>query len=222
MTQAFAIGFTILERSKGLIFSDYYNKILPALDYQCTSVFTDTDSLCLRVTAPLSWEEIMDKLESVMDFSNYPKAHLRHSTAHTNAPGYWKDEMKGSVDILEWVGLASKCYSMRLLPHHTATAALTDGNETFDSKSKGVSKAYRKKIPFSEYKKCIVGVASHSVEAYTIQSKNHVIRTMKIHRQCFSSFDDKRYVMPCGLHTVGYGSHLILVSQLSKQCPFCK
>ena len=215
MTQAFAIGFSILERSKALIYSDYYNKILPALNNQCTSVFTDTDSLCLRVTAPLTWDEIMDKLSSVIDFSNYPKLHRRYSAKHANALGYWKDEMKGSANILEWVGLASKCYSMRLLTHATTT-------ETFESKSKGVSRAYRKKIPFSEYKKCITNIKSHHVDAYSIQSKGHIIRTMKMNRKCFSSFDDKRYVMPCGIHTVGYGSKFIRQSEVTLQCPFCE
>jgi hypothetical protein len=220
MTQAFAIGFSILERSKALIFSDYYTKIKPALGGQCTSLFTDTDSLCLRITAPLTWEEIMLKLSNIMDYSNYPKTHPKYSNIHANALGYWKDEMKGMAKILEWVGLASKCYSMRLLQYKNNTTE--EAMEIFQSKSKGVAKAYRKRIPFEDYKRCITSITSHSVESYSIQSKNHIVRTIKSTKKCFSSFDDKRYIMPCGIHTVGYGSKYIRIVEEMNICPFCE
>ena len=43
MRQLWMIGFTILDRSKELIFDHYYNKIVPALDGEVTVGFTDTD-----------------------------------------------------------------------------------------------------------------------------------------------------------------------------------
>lgn len=94
-SQAWGIGFTILERSKGLIYSDYYKKIKPALNGKCSVIFTDTDSLCLRINAGLTPEIILDRLADVLDFSNYPKTHERFSTDRQNKLGFWKDEMCG-------------------------------------------------------------------------------------------------------------------------------
>ena len=178
MSQAWAIGFTILERSKGLIYSDYYERIKPALGEKCAVLFTDTDSLCLRVTGKLTKDQVLDKLADVMDYSNYPKDHPRYSQARQNQLRYWKDEMKGS-NLVEFVGLASKTYSMRIS---------TDGVESTQSKCKGVGKGFRKRIPFPDYKKCVVGINSHRVNQYSIQSRDHIIRTMKFDRLCFSSF----------------------------------
>ena len=45
--QAWAIGFTILERSKDIIYSAYYKKIRPALDNKCSVIFTDTGE-CIK------------------------------------------------------------------------------------------------------------------------------------------------------------------------------
>lgn len=211
MTQAWAIGFTILERSKGLIYSDYYKRIKPALENHCSVLFTDTDSLCLQISPKFSTEDVLARLGEVMDFSNYPKDHPLYNATRQNQLGFWKDEMKGA-ELVEFVGLASKTYSMRVK---------TNNVETTQSKCKGVGRFFRKRIPFVEYKKCIDNITSHRVNQYSIQSKNHVIRTMKFDRLCFSSFDDKRFILSCGIHSAPYGSSLIALERKTQTCPFC-
>lgn len=94
------------------------------------------------------------------------------------------------------------------------------GGEISTSKCKGVGKAFRRKIPFEEYKKCIDAIAGHRVQYYAIQSKNHVIKTMRMDKQSFSSFDDKRHILPCGIHTVPYGSFVIDAIKSVNICPF--
>jgi hypothetical protein len=212
MSQAWTIGFTILERSKGLIYSDFYKRIRPALgDHKnCSVLFTDTDSLCLCIKSHLTKDQVLEKLDAVMDYSNYPKDHPRYSPVRANQLGFWKDEMQGS-DLIEFVGLASKTYSMRVKS--------TDDIESSQSKCKGVGKGFRRRIPFDEYKKCILAINDHRVTQYSIQSKDHVIRTMKTDRLCFSSFDDKRWIFDCGKHSVPFGSYLI--DDYGGICPFC-
>ena len=34
--------------------------------------------------------------------------------------------------------------------------------------------------------------------------KNHVVRTMEINKSCLSAFDDKRYILDDGVHTLAY------------------
>jgi hypothetical protein len=215
MDQAWAIGFTILERSKEMIFDHYYNIIRPALDNNCSVVFTDTDSLCLRVVAPLSKEQVLDRLEPVMDYSNYDKSHPRYDTSRANRPKYWKDELSGKT-MAEFVGLSSKCYSYRVLDDSGAAAVTKN-------KCKGVTKVVRSRIPFDEYKKCVTGISKHVVGQCRIESKNHTIRVVSTEKRAISSFDDKRYVFNCNIHTAAYGSTLINASRGGPgTCPFCE
>jgi hypothetical protein len=88
------------------------------------------------------------------------------------------------------------------------------------SKCKGVTKSYRKKIKFRDYKSCVKTFSKFEIDQFTIRSKNHKLQTLKINKLCFSSFDDKRYLMQCGVHSVPYGSNLI--QQSKKMCVFCK
>ena len=208
MRQSWGIGFTILERSKGLIYDHYYNKICPALDFKCLVIFTDTDSLCILVYNGMVKEEIFKLLRHIMDFSNYDKNHPMYNSSRRNRLGFWKDELKGS-DLEAFCGLASKTYAMKIE---------TDHSSIMESKCKGTVRGYRKCIPFSEYKKCITGISSHCTDQYTIQSKNHTIYTIKSSRLCFSSFDSKRYIYTCGIHSVPYGS----VLNKNDLCDICK
>jgi hypothetical protein len=212
MKQAWGIGFSILERSKWLVYHHYYNIIKPALDNRCSVIFTDTDSLALRIATNLDMNGILDRLSSIMDYSNYPPTHPRFNLDRKNKLFFWKDECLGQT-MLEFVGLSSKTYSIRM--------SSEEGAIVTSSKCKGVAKGFRKKIPFEDYKKCITGINSHSVMQHTIQSYSHQIRTVKMTRRCFSSFDDKRFVCPCGIHTIPYGSRYIAVVEKMKRCIFC-
>jgi hypothetical protein len=214
MKQAWAIGFTILERSKELVYRHYYKDILPALENKCSVIFTDTDSLCLNITANLSKSEVLRRLEPLMDYSNYPANHPLFCPTRKNQLGFWKDENAGDT-MLEFVGLSSKTYSMRV-------AQAADGCIVSSSKCKGVGKGFRKRIPFEEYKKCVTGINQHRVDQYAIRAKDHRIRTVKMNRLCFSSFDDKRYCLPCGIHTLAYGSKWIKICEREKRCMFCR
>jgi hypothetical protein len=53
----------------------------------------------------------------------------------------------------------------------------------------------------------------HYVESLTVDrqtvarvvSKNHVLQTVQVRKVCLSAFDDKRYVLADGVHTLAYG-----------------
>jgi hypothetical protein len=209
MEQAWAIGFTVLEMSKYFVYDQYYNVIKPSLDNRCQVLFTDTDSFCLQIVSPMTELEVFQRLEQVMDFSNYPENHPLFNPTRKNKLGFWKDELK-SGELTEFVGLASKTYSMTYKSH--------TGNDGFDSKCKGVGKGFRKQIPFAEFKKCITSVKDYQVKHFAIRAQDHVIRTITGTRKCFSSFDDKRHILNCGIHSEPYGSIYI---QESSFCEIC-
>lgn len=192
MKQAWAIGFTILERSKGLVFDHFYNFIMPSFNNDLTLLFTDTDSLAFAVGENAPDLSIMKVLSPIMDFSNYKASNALYNPKTKNKLSLWKDELKGE-NLLEFVGLSSKTYAMR-----------QSGGEV-SSKCKGVGRAFKKSIPFASYKECVTSISSHRMDLYTIRSNNHQLRTLKnSKRLCFSSFDDKRYILNCGIHSIPY------------------
>jgi hypothetical protein len=205
LNKAYAVGFTILERSKEFMYNQFYNEIRPRLG-KCEVLFTDTDSFCICVET-LKRTDNLEKLKDILDFSNYDSAHPSYCDVNKNALGFFKDEMKGAV-IQEFVGLRSKTY------------ALNVRNQTMQSRCKGVRKGYKKTIPFKAFKKCIQEISSVRVTQFNITSKNHKVETSRIDKLCFGSFDDKRHILSCAIHSVPYGSKYITSS--SNSCMFCK
>ena len=226
MRQAYPIGFTILDRSKQLMYDQYYNKLLPSLkaaDPGCdvTLNMTDTDSVLATIISRMSMSDIMDTLEPYMDYSNFPRDHRLYREDRKNALTYWKSEV-GAGTVLEFAGLAAKSYSVRIQPANTSL--LTDASVL--NKCKGITRGYLKRIPFEDYKRCLDRVDDNYVEQYRILTKDHVIRTVQMNRRSFSSLDDKRFIMSCGLHSLAFGHRdiddLSLKDDDNNICKFCE
>ena len=153
----------------------------------------------------------MEKLHSIMDFSNYPQDHPLFNDAVKNKTGYLKNETP-SQSITEVVGVRSKIYAYR---------AESEKEKAILRRCKGVKKSARDLIPFEKFLQCVLHSSNqYHVEQFSIQSKNHINRLTKIKKRAFSSFDDKRYLL-CGIHSVPYGSKLIKKSQKIGKCFFC-
>ena len=228
LNKAFPIGFTILERSKDFMYQQFYNVIRPKLKHSDVQVlFSDTDSLGLVITTKdnnrnrvnSSNNDSLHQLHDILDFSNYPSTSPMYSRENAAKLGYWKDELQGDT-MVEFVGLRSKTYAF-LVRENTPSITTTTPTETLlRSKCKGVTKGYKKTINFKQFKKCIKTVSATVMQQYHIRSQNHVIKTIAVERLCFSSFDDKRFLM-CPIHSVPYGSKLIREARLRKKCVFC-
>lgn len=182
-----------------------YKVIKPTLNNEATLILTDTDSWLLAVPAESS-DEVAEKLKIVMDFSNYPPDHRLFSSQYKNKPGYLKNELPND-EILEVVGVRSKTYAIRT-------------KNSITSRCKGVKAYAKNKIPFSAFVNCVKNLDEVLVQQFTIQSKSHVNRLMKIRKVAFSSFDDKRFLL-CGIHSVPYGSKYIQLSKDLNQCFMC-
>ena len=205
-------GMTILDRSKEFMANQYYKKILPLLkEYEVSVSFTDTDSFFLKVIMKVEEKSsiIMEKLKPIMDFANYPKDHPLYSNTKENMLGFFKDEMKGE-DIKKFVGLRAKSYCYQCMQNKSQT------------KCKGIAKKYQKKLKFKAYEKCIKHICKYSLTQHTIRSKKHRISSISTHKLAISSFDDKRWLCPCGIHSLAYASIHIKKVKKSKLCPFCK
>ena len=214
LNKAYAIGFTILERSKDFMYKSFYEEIRPKLKHADVQVmFSDTDSFGLLLTSDATAPPVdaLEQLRDIFDFSNYPVSSPRYCNNNASKLGYFKDEIPDST-MLEFVGLRSKTYGFIVKEKR--------GKAEFKSKCKGVTRGYRKTLGFEQFKKCIETFSKTMLQQYHIRSTNHIVRTLKINRVCFSSFDDKRYLFRCGRHSAPYGSKLIETTEKNK-CPFC-
>ena len=212
LNKAFPIGFTILERSKEFMFDQFYNVIRPKLANADVQVLlSDTDSFALSIKSKTRDKlNVFKQLGEVFDFSNYPSSSPLFSQQHTAKLGFWKDELC-SGEMKEFVGLRSKTY---------AFLTREGGKETLKSKAKGVTKSYKKTLDFHQFKKCIQGFEKTTLQQYHIRSNNHIVKTLKVKKTAFSSFDDKRHLL-CPIHSVPYGSKYIRIFEQTNKCVFC-
>ena len=210
LNQSWAVGFAILELSKYIMQSLFYHAVRPMFNNNVSVILSDTDSWILAVPSS-SPDAAMEKLHSIMDFSNYPHDHPLFNDTVKNKTGYLKNETP-SQTITEVVGVRSKIYAYR---------AESKKEKAILRRCKGVKKSARDLIPFEKFLQCVLHSSNqYHVEQFSIQSKNHVNRLTKIKKRAFSSFDDKRYLL-CGIHSVPYGSKLIKKSQKIGKCFFC-
>ena len=94
----------------------------------------------------------------------------------------------GEVIIIEFIGLKSKIFSIRK----------TDGSES--STAKGVNIA----TEFNQFKDVLFNMKIIKHKMKRIQAKKHKIGAYEINKISLSCFDDKRYVLDDGVHTLAY------------------
>lgn len=195
MRQSWAVGFSILELSKVLMYGLYYDNLLPTFGSgQIAVMMSDTDSFLLKLKR-VKEDEAVEQISEVMDFSNYDPSHPLYDASKAKTPGLLKNEMP-KCKILEVVALKPKSYALR-----------TDKNET-KTVCKGIIGPVREQIPIEAFRRCIDSPQSEEVTQHTIGVRNHVNRLIKTRRVAFTSLDDKRY-QTCSIHSVPYGSGLI-------------
>ena len=79
-----------------------------------------------------------------------------------------------------------------------------------EKKAKGVKKSVIKNsMKFEEYKECLFSKSILRKEQYNIRSYDHEVYTEKINKIALSPFDDKRYILKDGIHTLGWGNYKI-------------
>jgi len=207
LDQCWAVGFSILEISKFIMQRLYYEKIVARLGSGCVSIImSDTDSFLIEVKG-LTETEVMQRLADVMDFSNLDPSDPLFDDSRRKIPGFLKNEIPKAI-ILEVVALKSKTYAIR-----------TNKNSVLN-KAKGVVEAIKNKIPFSQYKRCVLHVHQHEVTQKTLRSKNHINQMLECKKVAFSSFDDKRFLL-CSKHSAPFGSFLTDEEGMWEGCYFC-
>ena len=135
------VGFSILELSKVLMYSFYYDTLKPRYGQNVRLCYTDTDSFILRYVTDDLYADMADMADQY-DTSNYPEDHPLHSTTNKKVVGKFKDELGGRI-MSEFVGLRSKMYAYT--------------GEESAKRAKGVKKSVvQDTLQFQTYKDCLL------------------------------------------------------------------
>ena len=178
------VGFNVLELSQWLMYDFHYNFIKK--NFNAELLFTDTDSLAYEIKSKNVYEEFF-KWKYLFEISNYSKDSKFFDDANKKVIGIMKDEM-GGVIIVEFIGLKSKINAIKKI----------DGRETNTAKGVSIATEFNESEDVFFNKK----IMRHKMKRN--QAKKHKIETYEIDKISLSCFDDKRYVLDDGIHTLAY------------------
>lgn len=201
--QAYGIGFSILDLSKEFMFDSFYNVIRPALGNECEVLFSDTDSLFIKCKG----KKALKKIAPILDTSNFPNSNPMFRQDRKAKLGYFKSEV-GPQKITKFVGLRSKCYAFK-----------TKNNE-LEMKCKGLSKSFKKNIGIEHYERCLKKIQTIQTNQKLLRSKNNTIQLIRMNKNVLSSYDDKHYLLNCGICSVPFNS--IYIKKNGSYCKTCE
>ena len=98
----------------------------------------------------------------------------------------------------------------------------TENEDEFEEmkRLKGIKKLIvKKRLTIRDYKKTLYGKRPMTVSFSKIASKKHNVTTNFVKKRALSAFDDKRWMLPCRIHSFPYNS--IEIENFKGQCPFC-
>jgi hypothetical protein len=209
LNKPYAVGFSILEKAKHFMYETYYDVIQPNLG-NVEVLMSDTDSFLLAVHTEFETKNL-EKISHLMDYSNYEASHKLYSNVNENKLGFFKDELKGNK-MLRVCGVKAKSYVVEI-------ENVKDKKISYQIKAKGTNFAARNKLRFQNFEGCIRKVRKFRAMQHQIRSKNHVLQTVAVDKVCFTSMDDKRWLL-CSVHSLPYGSKVIKTLK-NNVCPYC-
>ena len=187
----------ILDLSKGVMYSYYYDHLKKTYNDKIKLLATDTDSLIVHVETPDVYSD-MQKNNHLYDFSNYPTTHPLLSEQNKGVLGTFKAETK-SLPISEFVGLRSKLYAyvcpdVKTKPEHKT--------------AKGIQKVnIEKDLRFENYKQCLFEGSQMYCHIDMIRSRKHQLYISSMNKKALCSDDDKRWTLNDGITTLAYGHY---------------
>ena len=200
------VGASVLDLSKAHMYSFYYDYLMAR--YASTGLrllYTDTDSfyVCIQ-NRPQIYRDILEN-ERFFDRSNYPKDHFLHSQSRKRHLGLMKDE-HATDPIVEMCALRSKMYSVRTL----------SSNE--ERRAKGLRQFLLRELTTDDYYRCLRENTTTRHRYREITSRHHHLRTVTTTKNGLSPYEDKRYVLNCGICTLAHGHYAIELEQGERYC----
>ena len=192
------VGATVLDTSKIPMYNFHYGFIKEKYGEKAKLLDMDTDGIKYHIKTDDIYKDMNENID-IFDTSNYPSDHPSgiKSGVNKKVPGKFKDEMGGEI-IVSYVGLRPKLYSYVTL------------SKKEEKKAKGIKMpVIKNQLKFEEYKECLFNKSILRKEQYNIRSYDHEVFTEKINKIALSPFDDKRYILEDGIHTLAWGHYKI-------------
>lgn len=185
------IGFCILDLSKTVIYDFFYNFVKTKFGTNASLLYTDTDSLILKVYTDDFYQVIAENPEK-FDTSNYCNTNIFNIKKSESVLGRMKDEFAGDP-IIQFFGTGPKAYYVNSI-----------NNEM--KKAKGIKKSViNKELNLVDYKRIVERGGLIFRKMKTFKSELHDIYTQIINKVALSHNDDKRYIIPCTTRTLPWG-----------------
>ena len=199
------IGISILELSKKTMYNFFYTEIREKFGDRAEAVYTDTDSLIIRLRTK-NVDEDLKMISSSLDTSNFPSDHELFSNERAAKLGFFKSEV-GSEKIHVACSIRSKCYSLNV-------------GDTFakQNKLKGVNRDAVAQLTLSNYLRTILLGETQTATFNKISSRKHNLYVDKVEKRSLASYDDKVQLKLCGIHSRKYGASFSNYCN----CPFSK
>jgi hypothetical protein len=199
------IGFCVLELSKYENFNFLYNFLKPQYGSNLKIILSDTDSFLTEIKTNSIFEDMVPFLNK-FDTSNFPKSHFLYSKTNKAVCGSMKFE-HGNIIIKSVCALRSKMYSF--------TFGETNQEQIC---AKGIPFVVQKnELKFENYKKCLFQNKITKHKFSTIRSYKNKLYTITQNKKGLSNFDDKRYVLDQGIHTLAFGHWQIPYIEIIKK-----
>lgn len=192
------IGFTVLELSKHYMYTLHYKAFKHYYNENIQLLYTDTDSLIYEIKTQNLYKDLKNYFNPIMDFSNFNKSHPLFNEKNKKAIGFIKSEI-GEKIMNEIVCLKPKLYSILY--------------DTVENKkvAKGVKKnVINNNLNHDIYKNVLLNEKYYNTTMNTIQSKQHILKTLTINKFVFHPMDDKTFILQDGVTCLPFGHKSII------------
>ena len=185
------VGFSILDISKTVIYDFFYSFIKAKFGDKASLLYTDTDSLILKVFVDDFYRVIREN-PNKFDTSNYPETNEFNVVKSKSVVGRMKDEFPCDP-IMAFYGTGAKAYYIKSLKSEL-------------KKAKGIKKAViENELHLEDYQRVVEQGGLIFRKMKTFRSSLHDIYTEVINKVALSHNDDKRYLIPKSANTLPWG-----------------
>jgi len=190
-----AAGAAVLDLSKRLMMR-LYGRLRDQFGPRMDLLLTDTDSLAVELRTPNLVQDLRPLMD-ILDTSSLPQDHPLYDPQYARVQGRLKIEY-GHFHIKRLAAVRSKVYALDL----TSTTG-----DAVVYKAKGVQKAALKRtVAFEDYKRCVFEGVAKPVTYHSIRTDgSHNLFTVRQTKVGLLNFDNKRYILPCGIRTRAFG-----------------
>lgn len=185
------VGFCVLELSKTVLYNFFYNVIKREYGEKASLLYSDTDSLIIKILTDNFYDFIIDNPEK-FDTSNYQEGNIYNIPKGAPILGNFKDEFPADP-IISFYGTGAKAYYVQSV-----------GNEL--KKAKGVKRSViQKELSVDDYRQIVEQGGLIFRKMNTFRSYLHDIYTEIKNKVALSHHDNKRFVIPNTCKTLPWG-----------------